>query len=350
MNSAINPSTRILNKLVLTGFILLTFVQVIFHSQHYSTSLDSWNNLLTITGFIFSVPRVFPGIVEKPFYGLFSILLRVRLWVPVTLCILLAASLGLDLLLPNPSTGQVFPASGSGTGQPSPGLSPGIRLTSVSISNTGQSASSPDFASQTPIPTLSSSGTPVINNPMASPVATDPWDVISQPNVKCSFANGAYDIKISPQQINICKTKAPDTNLNNFIYEITMTMVQGSGNAGIVFHDESTSSASTDLTQQPPLTDLLLFDQKGNYSLAVMSNNKVPMTKTGQCSSFLSGLNKPNQIDVQVIGQTIDVFVNGTYLTSTQDDQLNSGQMGVVLMAGDTITEATYSNFAVWKL
>ncbi|HEY4032847.1 MAG TPA: hypothetical protein VGL94_02660 [Ktedonobacteraceae bacterium] len=79
-------------------------------------------------------------------------------------------------------------------------------------------------------------------------------------------------------------------------------------------------------------------------------NGRPATTKTGVCSNFLAGLNHPNQIDVQVKEQMIDIFVNGIYLTSTQDDQLQSGQMGVMLMAGDAISEATYSNFALWKL
>lgn len=339
MNRTINPRTSILNKLILAGFIFLTFVQMIFRSQHHFTSLGTWNCLLTIAGFAFSIPRVFPGLVENPLYGLFSFLLRVKLWVPVTLCVLLTASLGLGLFLPS----KRIP----GSEQTSPISAPSTVQTSVSATSTAQT----DSTSQTPVPTLSSSGTLVLNDSMARPVPTDLWDTFDQPNAKCHFVNGVYDIKALPQQMDVCKTENANTNLSNFIYEITMTMVQGSGAAGIVFRNQSPSSASTDASQQPPTTDLLLFDRQGNYSLASVDHNDQPaMTKTGQCSSFLRGLNQPNQIDVQVKGQTIDVFVNGTYLVSGQDNQLDSGQLGVMLMAGDDVTEVTYSNFAAWKL
>lgn len=340
MNRTINPRPSMLNKVILAGFIFLTFVQMIIRSQHHFTSLDTWNCLLTIAGFAFSIPRVFPGLVENPLYGLFSFLLRVKPWVPVTLCILLTASLGLGLFLPSiqraPSSEQTS--------------APNTIQTSASATSTAQTSSS-DSPSQTPVPTLSSSGTLVLNDSMARPVPTDPWDTFDQPNAKCHFVNDVYDIKALPQQMDVCKTESANTNVSNFIYEITMTMVKGSGAAGIVFRNQSPSSVSTDASQQPPMTDLLLFDRQGNYSLASIDHNDQPtMTKTGQCSSFLRGLNQPNQIDVQVKGQTIDVFVNGTYLVSGQDNQLDSGQLGVMLMAGDDVTEVTYSNFAVWKL
>jgi hypothetical protein len=341
MNGNIDPRTSTLNKLILAGFVCLTFAQMVFRFQHHFTSLDTWNCLLTIAGFVFSVPRVFPGLVENPLYGLFSFLLRVKPWVSVTLCVLLTISLGLGLFLPSsqgtPNAKQTSPMSTPSTEQqPSP------------ISAASSSSDSP---SPTPVPTLSSSGTLVLNDSMANPASTDQWDTFDQPNAQCHFVHDAYDIKALPQQIDICKTEGTNTNQSDFIYEITMTIVKGSGAAGIVFRNQGPSSVSTDVSQQFSMTDVLLFDPQGNYSLASIGHQQQPsMTKTGRCSSFLRGLNQPNQIDVQVKGQTIDIFVNGTYLVSGQDNQLESGQMGVILMSGDDIAEATYSNFTVWKL
>ena len=345
MNGTTDPRTSTLNKLILAGFVLLTFAQMLFRSQHHFTSLDTWNGWLTIAGLVLSVPQVFPALVVNPFYGLLSFLLRVKPWVSGSLCILLTISLGLGLFFPSnqaiPSAKQTSPISTPGTGQTS----------SASASSTTQTSSSSDSSSQTPVPTLSTSGTLVLNDSLASPASTDQWDTFDQPNAQCHFVHGAYDIKAFPQQIDICKTEGANTNLSNFIYEITMTIVKGSGAAGIVFRNQSPSSASTDVSQQFSMTDVLLFDPQGNYSLASIGHQQQPsMTKTGQCSSFLRGLNQPNQIDVQVNGQTIDVFVNGVYLVSGQDNQLESGQMGVMLMTGDDIAEATYSNFTVWKL
>ena len=53
------------------------------------------------------------------------------------------------------------------------------------------------------------------------------------------------------------------------------------------------------------------------------------------------------------IGILEEKFVAGTLgsiLTSEQDDVLDRGQMGVMLVADETTTEVAYSNFTLWKL
>ncbi len=338
MNTSNYTSSRTLNKVMLVAFLLLAVVQMVFNFKHPFIALDFCNGLLTVAGLICCISLVFPNLVENFFFGAFSFLLKINRWVPVVLCALLVASLGWEIfLLPSQNL--------SNTAETSP--LPATPTPSYIFAPTPSSS----MTTPTPLPILSSSGTPILNDSMASPVANEQWDVVSQPNVNCNFVNGVYDIKVLPQQIDICKTEAAETNLSNFIYQITMTTVQGSGASGIVFRDNGQDPGLTTDNQRPPLADMIVFDQSGNYTLAVVGQNGQPaMTKSGRCNNFRQGLNQPNQIDIQVKGDTIDVFVNGVYLNSTTDTQLRSGQMGVLLGASNEIAEATYSNLQVWKL
>ena len=249
-------------------------------------------------------------------------------YIGVATVIIAAMIAGIFLLRITPATSAVPPIP-TRTAKPTP-----------------TSAATPTTSPSTPV--LARPGTAFLNDSMTRFNDQDRWDVIDQPYATCGFRNGGYDVKVPGNQtVGGCSTNAPTTLLTDFIYEIDMTIVSG------VTNDTSpTRGAGLMFRYNPdgPLNYGVSFQQDGTYYLFTYTKGIVGSLGTGRCTSFHQGKNQTNQIDVEMQGSTLTLFVNDVYVTAATDTQFQSGQLGVQIGSGNDPSEVVYNNLTVWKL
>ena len=177
-------------------------------------------------------------------------------------------------------------------------------------------------------------GTLVINDPLSSNNKGYGWEEGERDGGFCTFSGGSYHSSI-PQNGVFHSCLALATNLADFAFEVQATVISGSS-SGIVFRADR---ATTHLYY-------FIIDENGNFYL------KVYFDKFGTSSIVASGSSAAikssgsNLIAVVARGSHIDLYVNRQLIRSLSDTTFQSGQVGVVALAG----EVAFSNAKVWKL
>jgi eukaryotic-like serine/threonine-protein kinase len=178
------------------------------------------------------------------------------------------------------------------------------------------------------------SGTLVINDPLSSNSKAYGWEEGERDGGSCTFSRGSYH-SIIPQNGVFHSCLALATNFADFAFEVQATVISGSS-CGIVFRADR---ATTHLYY-------FIIDENGNFHL------KVYFDKFGTSSILASGSSTAikssgsNLIAVVARGSHIDLYVNRQLIKSLSDTTFQSGQVGVVALAG----EVAFSNTKVWKL
>lgn len=176
------------------------------------------------------------------------------------------------------------------------------------------------------------------------------WDVITQNNGMCQFPGQGYHLIVQPGHSIECNTNnSQSLKLTNFVYRVTMTVVQGDTPTvgGIVFRYDDQYKSFYYFT----------FDEYGQYRLGIYQNGSFlssPLTYK-YSDNFHRGLGVPNLLDVVVVGNRIELFVNGKAIDVVIDSNntLSSGQIGVYAECAyySTITsEVVFSHAQLWKL
>ncbi|HYL44979.1 MAG TPA: hypothetical protein VEU97_16470 [Ktedonobacteraceae bacterium] len=178
-----------------------------------------------------------------------------------------------------------------------------------------------------------------------SPTLSDPlngqtisvWSVKSTGTKSCSFSNGAYHLRLAPEDIYL-NCPAPGPSYNNFIYQVQLTIINGF-DGGISFrsYDETTPSFSFTITTT------------GYYALSADLDNR--LLAFGRSAAIHTGLNQANLIAVMAQGEQVSLFINKQFVTSPADVGDGSGQLGMTAdnMASTNI-DVAYSNAQVWSL
>ncbi|HLZ63650.1 MAG TPA: hypothetical protein VKR06_42495, partial [Ktedonosporobacter sp.] len=177
---------------------------------------------------------------------------------------------------------------------------------------------------------------PILKDPLTA-AGTNNWDTTTG----CSFTNGAYHV-ISTQKGLITPCFAQASNFSDFAYQVQMSVSKGDY-GGIVFRADAKN------------TKLYLFrvGQDGSYNLYYYPDGTGTNTKVlaaGSSTLILQGLNMTNQIAVIARGATINLYINGKYLTSVSDPTLKAGEIGVIADDTSNPTEVVYSQAQVWNL
>jgi len=101
---------------------------------------------------------------------------------------------------------------------------------------------------------------------------------------------------------------------------------------------------------------LFYIDIQGNYAIGVelpATNNAAASfkpLKKGTNAAIKKGLNQTNLVAIVANNQTLDVYVNGQYIDSTQDNTYTTGQLGIYGGGDTTASDITASNVRVWRL
>ncbi len=178
------------------------------------------------------------------------------------------------------------------------------------------------------------SGTLTINDPLSNNDNGYGWEGGERDGGFCTFTGGAYHSNI-PQSGVFHSCLALVTSFADFAFEVQARVISGT-TSGIVFRADR---ATTHLYY-------FIIDENGNFFL------KVYFDKNGTSSVIASGsdpaikTNGNNLIAVVARGSQIELYVNRHLIRTLNDTTFSSGQIGVVVLAG----EVAFSNARVWKL
>jgi hypothetical protein len=188
--------------------------------------------------------------------------------------------------------------------------------------------------------TRDTSGTPSLDDSLSDSKSPSQWDTLSnaQNTTGCEFAKGDYHVKEAQYgYLQPCLAKA--TSFRNFVYQVTMTIDQGS-QGGILFRANGVQSQYY----------LFRVGTDGSYTLEAYNNNQVKTLLTGFSAAIATGTGQSNMLQVIVQNKTIDLFANSTFINSVTDASYTSGQIGVVALDYGLPTEVEFSDAQVWVL
>jgi hypothetical protein len=184
--------------------------------------------------------------------------------------------------------------------------------------------------------TLITSTHPVIDDPMHDPKSYN-WDT----GAGCAFKNKTYTVTIT-QKSSFIPCIAKNTKLDNFVYQVRMKIVKGDA-GGLIFRASTTNSKSY----------LFNIGQDGSYSVYYYPGDATQTTRTissGFSDLIVPGQGRENLATVIARKNNVDLYINKKYLTSFQDSNLTTGQIGIIANDNQNDTEVICTQVQVWHL
>ncbi|HZU67979.1 MAG TPA: hypothetical protein VFA09_11945 [Ktedonobacteraceae bacterium] len=212
----------------------------------------------------------------------------------------------------------------------------GATATAGAISNLGT-------ATATALENLLSNDT--TGNPMLTDALTDNtggnrWDegLTGNGNTGCFFNQDYHAREAQTNFLQPCYADA--TNFSNFVYEIQMTIDQGS-QGGILFRANKSQGQFY----------LFRVGVDGSFTLEIYNNNtSVKMLSSGVSDAINAGYGQQNDVAVLADKNLLYLYVNQQLVTAATDSALSAGQIGVAAIDYGMPTEVEFSNAQVWKL
>ncbi|HLZ55534.1 MAG TPA: protein kinase [Ktedonosporobacter sp.] len=184
--------------------------------------------------------------------------------------------------------------------------------------------------------TFATSGTPALNDGLASQNGNSWYETTFAGGGSCGFSGGAYHATM-PQSgfVSVCPAQA--TNFSNFAYQVKMTVVSGAqaDGGGLLFRSNGN------------VWYRLRVGVNGSYDLV---NQTVPLIPNASSGAINTGVNQTNVITIVAHNQSIYVYINGQYIATVNDSTSLSGQIGVFAVGWTTSTDVAFSNAKVWRL
>lgn len=183
-------------------------------------------------------------------------------------------------------------------------------------------------------------GSPTLTDNLTDNTGGNRWDegFAGNGNTGCFFNQ---DYHARETQVNFLQPCYADaTNFSNFVYEVQMTIDQGS-QGGILFRANKSQGQYY----------LFRIGTDGSYTLEVSDNNKsVKMLSSGISAAINTGDGQSNDMAVLANNNTLYLYVNQQLVTAAVDSTLSAGQIGVAAIDYSTPTEVEFSSVQVWKL
>lgn len=177
---------------------------------------------------------------------------------------------------------------------------------------------------------------PIIDDQMHSPNLYK-WDT----GIGCAFKNKSYIVTVT-QKSSFIPCIAKNTKFDDFVYQVRMKIVRGDA-GGLIFRASTTSSKSY----------LFNIGQDGSYSIYYYPSDATKTTKTissGFSDLIAAGQGRENLVAVIARKNTVDLYINKKYLTSFQDSNLTTGQIGIIANDNQNDTEVVCTQVQVWHL
>lgn len=188
--------------------------------------------------------------------------------------------------------------------------------------------------------TNDTTGNPALTDNLTDNTGGNQWDegIVGNGNTGCFFNQTYHAREAQTNFLQPCYADA--TSFSNFVYEVQMTIDQGS-QGGILFRANKTTGQYY----------LFRVGIDGSYTLEVYNKNKlVKMLSSGISAAINSGAGQSNDMAVLANQSSLYLYINQQLVTSVTDSTLSSGQIGVVAIDYSTPTEVEFSNAQVWKL
>lgn len=175
------------------------------------------------------------------------------------------------------------------------------------------------------------------------------WETALHPGIEgnggaCHFHDQMYDITMTTKNYFYpCYSKAAP--LRNFICLVEMRIEKGDA-GGIVFRDDS---------KRP---DLYYFhiDADGAYALNYWPNattSEPPLLLAGTSNVFFRDQiqeGRKSLVAIVARGSDLSIFIDGTYVGSTQDNRIAGGRIALTAYKILNDTEVIYDQVRVWTL
>lgn len=194
---------------------------------------------------------------------------------------------------------------------------------------------------------------PAIDDTLQNDNAGYGWTTGSSATGNCRFVQGQYLLLDAPAEgtggIDCHTTNQSTSVFSNFVYQIEMTILTGL--------DDSANSATGPTfrvnTAGTGQEYQVTFDVFGDWSVSVDSTALTSMTSvpcSNPCPYFHTGLNQPNFITIEAVGNSITVQINGHTLGSFVDATYTSGFIGVGLYPGNDNGSVAFNDLRVWQI
>lgn len=179
----------------------------------------------------------------------------------------------------------------------------------------------------------------VLNDPLINNSNGYNWDTQSDAGGTCQFTGDTY--QITESQLNTVEyCLAHNTSFGgNFVYEVQMTIVQGTY-GGLIFSDDTNQKSY-----------YFRWKEDGSYNLIYYNNtSKKPIGPllTGQSSVLNTGFNRTNLIAVVVQNGTLQFYANHHQVDSISVGVYGQGNIGLFATDHGDPTDVVYSNAKVW--
>jgi hypothetical protein len=188
--------------------------------------------------------------------------------------------------------------------------------------------------------TNDTTGDPALNDDLTDNQGGNQWDegLAGNGNTGCFFNQDYHVRETQPNFIQPCYADA--TNFSNFVYEIQMTIDQGS-QGGILFRANKSKGQFY----------LFRIGIDGSFTLEIYNNNTfVKMLSSGISDAINVGYGQENDTAVLADKNSFYLYVNEQLVTTVSDSTFNAGQIGVAALDYSTPTEVEFSSAQVWKL
>lgn len=178
--------------------------------------------------------------------------------------------------------------------------------------------------------------TPNVTDPLAGASGLK-WDVLTfSGGGSCGYTNGAYHATM-PQSGFFAFCQAEATNYSNFLYQVRMTILHGSGSdgGGLLFRVAGNAQYR------------LRIGIDGSYDLVTPAKTLT----SGTSSAIKTGLGQSNLVAVAARGSTIDIYVNKVLIITLTDTTSSVGKIGVMgVDFSTTAVDVAFSNAQIWLL
>jgi hypothetical protein len=153
----------------------------------------------------------------------------------------------------------------------------------------------------------------------------------------CQFTNSAYHVSQQPStNFNHCDASG---TFSNFAIEVQLTITKGDC-GGMIFRNDGKGQYY-----------YFHICRDGTYKVALFSNDPgTDLQPSTSSSAIHTGLNQPNTIAISASGRTMTFYANGQQIGQVQDDNYNSGSIGLIAKPVGRATDVAYKNARAWTL
>jgi hypothetical protein len=180
-----------------------------------------------------------------------------------------------------------------------------------------------------------------VNDPL---VANTNKQVGWETDSSCSFAGNTYQI-VNTDKNTYAPCMGMLTNFSNFTFQVDATLKEGDAQSGVGLYFRANESKHQGY--------LFYVDQSGSYSLWVSTdgtsaNSRDLKDSQVTTSQYTTGLYQKNTLAVVVRDSQISIYLNQQLIVTSQDTTYSSGQIGLIVIDGNTKALASFSNAKVW--